>query len=55
MHENLSITDGVYEVLSEKDLQEQIGSLGSEGKNKEETKELRELVGRLLVALDATG
>jgi len=39
MHSNLSITDGVYGILSETDIQEQILSLGktiTQGENKEE-------------------
>jgi hypothetical protein len=36
MHKNLSITDGVYGVLSDLDVREQIVTLGKQVENKEE-------------------
>jgi len=35
MHSYLSITDGIYEVLSEQDLRKQIASLGEKNANNE--------------------
>jgi hypothetical protein len=58
MHENLSITDGVYGVLSETDARQQIATLGNGAANSEDVQELRSLVSRLLVKLErssATG
>jgi integrase len=51
-HENLSITDGVYGVLSETDVRQQIATLGNGTANSEDAQELRSLVGRLLVKLE---
>lgn len=52
MHENLSITDGVYGVLSETDVRQQIATLGNGVANSKDVQELRSLVRRLLVKLD---
>jgi len=52
MHENLSITDGVYGVLSETDVRQQIATLGNGVANSEDVQELRSLVSRLLARLE---
>ena len=54
MHENLTITDGVYGILSENDVRKQIGALGNNIKNNDEVQELRLLVTRLLAKLEIT-
>ncbi len=51
-HENLSITDGVYGVLSETDVRRQIATLGNGVANSEDVRELRSLASRLLVKLE---
>ncbi len=51
MHENLSITDGVYGTLSETDVRQQIAPLGNGVANSEDVQELRLLVSRLLARL----
>lgn len=55
MHKNLSITDGMYGVLSEIDVRQQIASLGKGVANSEDLQELRSLVSRLLVKLERSG
>ena len=54
MHENLTITDGVYGILSEKDVREQIATLGNDETNNNDVQELRLLVTRLLAKLEIT-
>ena len=48
MHENLTITDGVYAILSEKDVRKQIAALSYDAANTNDLQELRLLVNRLL-------
>ncbi len=55
MHSNLSITDGVYGILSETDVRQQIATLGNGVANSEDVQELRSLVSRLLVKLERGG
>jgi site-specific recombinase XerC len=55
MHENLSITDGVYGILSESDVRQQIATLGNSVANSEDVQELRLLVSRLLANLERSG
>jgi len=55
MHENLSITDGVYGVLSEMVVRQQIATLGNGVANREDVQEPRSLVSRLLVKLERCG
>ena len=52
MHENLSITDGVYGNLFETDVRQQISTLGNAVANSEDAQELRSLVSRLLTKLE---
>ncbi len=52
MHENLSIADGVYGILSETDVRQQIATLGNGAANSEDVQELKSLVSRLLVKLE---
>jgi hypothetical protein len=54
MHEDLSITDGVYRVLSEKDVRQEIATLGNAVANSEDVQELRSLVSRLLARLETS-
>ncbi len=51
----LSISDGVYGVLSETDVGQRIATLGSGAANREDVQELRSLVSRLLVKLGSSG
>ena len=57
MHENLTVTDGVYGVLSEKDVREQISDLGQRLIHPEtqNVKELIVLTKKLLESLDVNG
>jgi hypothetical protein len=55
MHENLSITDGVYGIFSQTDVRQQIAMLGSGVENNEDAQELRSAVSRLLVKLEKSG
>lgn len=55
MHGNLSITDGVYGILSETDVGQQIATLGDDVAKREDVQELRLLVSRLLVKLERSG
>jgi hypothetical protein len=48
MHSNLSITDGVYGILSVTDIQNQIASLGSTAISGENKKELESLISELI-------
>jgi hypothetical protein len=52
MHANLSVTDGVYGILSETDVRKQIGKLGNVVTNSDDVQELRSLVNQLLAKLD---
>ena len=48
MHENMSITDGIYAILSEQDISERISALGKESESPEElAKLLRNLAKQL--------
>jgi hypothetical protein len=53
MHANLSITDGVYGILSEMDVREQIANLGSKGivEKAENLNELLSITKKLLEKL----
>lgn len=55
VHENLSITDGEYGVLSEMDVRQQFATLGNGGTNGEDVQDRRLLVSRLLARLEASG
>jgi hypothetical protein len=48
MHSNLSITDGVYGILSDTDIQKQIASLGNTAFQEERKEEITELIKQLL-------
>jgi hypothetical protein len=52
MHENLTITDGVYGILSETDVKRQIFTLGNAIAGGNDLRELRLLVKQLLSRLD---
>jgi hypothetical protein len=54
MRENLSITDGVYGVLSETDVRQQIATLGNGVTSSEDVQELRSFVSRLLTRLETS-
>lgn len=48
MHSNLSVTDGVYGILTETDVRHQIANLGKDVANSNDVQELRSLVSQLL-------
>jgi site-specific recombinase XerC len=48
MHSNLSITDGVYGILSDTDIQKQIASLGNTGVSGEKKEELEILIRQII-------
>jgi hypothetical protein len=52
MHENLTITDGVYGILSETDVRKQIADLSYDVAKNNDLQELRILINRLLNALE---
>jgi hypothetical protein len=48
MHANMSITDGIYAVLSEQDISERITSLGEQGSSPDELAKLLRQVAQQL-------
>jgi hypothetical protein len=54
MHENLSITDGVYGILSKTDVKNEMAALGIDVSNGNEVQELQSLIRRLLTSLEIT-